>query len=408
MSAPLPAKHDPAPMGLGLVVTLAIQAMVSMALLTLPVMGPEAARALNVSTSLLGIYVALAYLGAMASSVLAGAAVARVGAIRISQIGLLLCAAGLALSAVPWLPAMALGAVLIGLGYGPATPASSHLLARTTPPQHVSLVFSVKQTGVPVGGLLAGAMVPGTALALGWQAALALVALLCMACAAAAQPVRSGFDADRDPKRPLVPGHVTSPIRLVLTHPMLRLLAVCSFFFSIIQLSLTTYLVTYLHQSVGLSLVAAGLALSVAQTAGVVGRIGWGWVSDRFLDARRPLILLALLMVLGCCAIALLQPSLPWPVLGLALLLFGGSAIGWNGVYLSEVARQAPAGMASVATGGTLFITFFGVVLGPALFGAVAGITGTYRLSYALLAVPALTCAALLWRRRRVAPVTAT
>lgn len=395
------ATAKPSAMGQGLFITLSIQAMVSMALLTLPVMAPEAARALGVSTSLLGIYVALAYLGAMASSVLAGSAVARVGAIRISQFGLLLCAAGLGLSAVPWLPALALGALLIGLGYGPATPASSHLLARSTPPQHVSLVFSIKQTGVPVGGLLAGAVVPGAALALGWQAALLVVAALCVVCAAAAQPVRASFDADRDPTRALVPGHITSPIRLVLTHRMLRLLAVCSFFFSIIQLSLTTYLVTYLTQSVDLSLVAAGLALSVAQTAGVVGRIGWGWVADRWLDARRTLILLAALMVAGCASIALLLPGVALPWLGLALLLFGGSAIGWNGVYLSEVARQAPAGMASVATGGTLFITFFGVVVGPAIFGGVAGLTGTYRLSYALLALPALCCAGLLWHQGR-------
>jgi len=385
-------------MALGLAVTLAIQAMVSMALLTLPVMGPEVARALSVPTGLLGVYVALAYLGAMAASVIGGAAVARLGAVRISQLGLLLCAAGLLLSALPWLPAMGLGALLIGLGYGPATPASSHLLARSTPPHRVSLVFSIKQTGVPVGGLLAGALVPGMALALGWQAALLLVAAACVLCALLAQTVRAAFDADRDRSLPLVPAQVTQPVRLVLGHPALRQLALCSFFFSIIQLSLTTYLVTYLHESVGYSLVAAGLALSVAQSAGVAGRIGWGWVADRWLDARRTLILLSGLMVLGCAAVAALSAAMPLPLVLGALLLFGASAIGWNGVYLSEVARQAPPGMASVATGGTLFITFSGVVTGPALFGVLASLSGGYRLAYAMLALPALACALLLWR----------
>ncbi len=390
-------------MALGLAVTLAIQAMVSMALLTLPVMGPEVARALSAPTGLLGVYVALAYLGAMAASVIGGAAVARLGAVRISQLGLLLCAAGLLLSALPWLPAMGLGALLIGLGYGPATPASSHLLARSTPPHRVSLVFSIKQTGVPVGGLLAGAVVPGMALALGWQAALLLVAAACVLCALLAQTVRAAFDADRDRSLPLVPTQVTQPVRLVLGHPALRQLALCSFFFSIIQLSLTTYLVTYLHESVGYSLVAAGLALSVAQGAGVAGRIGWGWVADRWLDARRTLILLAALMVLGCAAVAALSAALPLPLVLGALLLFGASAIGWNGVYLSEVARQAPPGMASVATGGTLFITFSGVVTGPALFGVLASLSGGYRLAYAMLALPALACALLL---RRGSPVS--
>jgi hypothetical protein len=59
---------------------------------------------------------------------------------------------------------MVLGAVLIGWVYGPITPASSHLLARTTLKHQMSLVFFIKQTGVPLGSMLAcvwsGAMWP--------------------------------------------------------------------------------------------------------------------------------------------------------------------------------------------------------------------------------------------------------
>jgi MFS family permease len=73
--------------------------------------------------------------------------------------------------------------------------------------------------------------------------------------------------------------------------------------------------------------------------------------------------------------------------------------VGWNGVYLAEVARQAPSGMAGMATGGTLVITFFGVVLGPPLFGAVSSSFGSYRAGFAALAVPLAVCALALWRR---------
>lgn len=391
---------------LSLGVTLAIQAIVSMALLTVPVMAPEAARALGVPTTYMGAYVALAYLGAMASSLASGAAVVRLGAIRISQIGLLLCALGLALCAVPSVPVVAVGALLVGLGYGPVTPASSHLLARTTSPERLSLVFSVKQTGVPLGGMLAGALVPGLVLLSGWQAALLWVALASGLCAAIAQPLRAGLDADRDPERPLALAHLAQPVRLVLSHPVLAMLALCSFFFSAIQVSLTTYLVTYLHETLGFALVAAGLAMSVSQMAGVGGRIAWGWVADRFLGARRTLILLALLMVAGCLATAGLGRGMPVVLLLGVLCVFGASAIGWNGVYLSEVARQAPAGMASVATGGTLAITFLGVVVGPATFGALSGAFDSYRVGYAALALPALLCGALLWRQGHRAAAT--
>ncbi len=386
---------------LSLGITLAVQAIVSMALLTLPVMAPEAGRALGLPTTYVGVYVALAYAGAMASSLASGAAVVRLGAIRISQIGLVLCALGLALCAVPSVPAVALGALLIGLGYGPVTPASSHLLARTTSPERLSLVFSLKQTGVPLGGMLAGALVPGLVLLAGWQAALLTVAAACLVCAALAQPIRAGLDADRDAQRRLALGHLAQPVRLVLSHPVLAMLAMCSFFFSAIQVSLTTYLVTYLHETLGFALVAAGLAMSVSQMAGVGGRIAWGWVADRFLGARRTLILLALMMTAGCLATSVLDAGMPLALLLGVLAVFGASAIGWNGVYLAEVARQAPTGMASMATGGTLAITFLGVVVGPASFGALSGAFGSYRVGYAALAVPALLCGWLLWRQGR-------
>jgi MFS family permease len=394
---------------LPLAVTLLIQAMVSMALLVLPVMAPVVAQALGVSTTYTGLYIAVVYAGAITASLAAGAAVARFGAIRVSQVGLLLCAAGLALCAVPSTPAIALGAFLIGLGYGPITPASSHLLALTTPAHRMSLVFSVKQTGVPLGGVLAGAVVPSLLLLTGWQGALLAAAVANLLCAALAQPLRQALDADRNPALPLALGNLAQPVRLVLSHPALTMLAGCSFVFSSVQLSLTGYLVVYLHQTLAYSLVAAGLALSLSQAAGVAGRIVWGWVADRGLGARTMLALLGAGMIASTLATALLQPTLPMPLVLGILVAFGASAIGWNGVYLAEVARQAPPGKASIATGGTLAFTFFGVVLGPPVFGGISGLFDSYRAGYAALAIPLLLCTlALLRAQRRAATQPAT
>lgn len=385
-----------------LAITTAIQAMASMALLTLPVMAPEVAKVLGVSTALVGGYVALAYAAAMVGSLVGGTLARRLGAIRVSQLGLVCCGAGLALCALPWVPAIALGALVIGIGYGPITPASSHLLALTTPAHRLSLVFSIKQTGTPAGGMLAGALVPGALLLVSWQAALCLVAAVCLACAALAQPLRAPLDADRQPAQPLAFGALLRPVGMVLGHGTLATLAVCSFLFSAVQVSLTTYLVTYLHDALGMTLVAAGAALSVAQLAGVVGRIVWGDVADRWFGARSTLIGLSACMVIGCLLTAALQPAWSTPLLWTVVGLFGASAIGWNGVYLAEVARSAPAGQTGVATGGSLLFTFMGVVCGAPAFGALSIAAGSYRVGFIGLTVPALIALALLlWRARR-------
>jgi MFS family permease len=389
--------------GVTLAVTLAIQALVSMAVLAVPAMAPAVATWLKVSPTLIGAYIALVYVGAILASLLGGPLVRRYGAIRVSQAGLVSCAIGLALMAVaPWVPATAVAAVLIGAGYGPITPASSHLLAKTTPAHRVSLVFSIKQTGVPLGGVMAGAMVPALLLVGGPVAALLAVAAGNLACAFLAQPLRNALDDDRDAGQALGFTSLAGPLRLITSQPELTRLAAFSFVFSAIQMCLATYLVTHLNASLGYSLIAAGVVLSAAQAGGVVGRVLWGYIADRWLRPQRMLAVLAALMAVCSVGTAVLQTGAPLPLVLVVMVAFGASATGWNGVYLAEVARLAPSGMASAATGGSLAITFLGVVLGPLLFGMLSGLFDSYRAGYLALALPAAVCCASLWWGSRV------
>ena len=389
-----------------LAVTLAIQALVSMAVLTVPAMAPAMAQSLNVSPTLIGLYIAVVYAGAMLASLMSGPWVLRWGAIRVSQLGLLVCAAGLVLlAAAPGAVTALVGAFLIGVGYGPITPASSHLLARTTPPDRVSLVFSIKQTGVPLGGVMAGALVPGLLVLGGTDAALLAVAVGNLVCAVIAQPMREALDADREPGRPLGVASITGPIRLVVSQPQLAQLTSFSFVFSAVQMCLATYLVTYLHSALGYSLVVAGVVLSTAQVGGVVGRVLWGYMADRWLGPRRMLAALSVLMALCCAITAALQVGGPLVWILVLMAAFGASATGWNGVFLAEVARLAPAGQASAATGGALSVTFLGVVLGPVLFGMLSGAFDSYRAGYLALALPTAVCA---WQLLRGARATAS
>jgi len=249
--------------------------------------------------------------------------------------------------------------------------------------------------------VLAGLIVPGLADLIGWQAAFLAVAAVSMLCAVAIQPLCATLDADKDYTQRLSFGSgLAGPLRLVFSHRSLTVLAAVSFMFSIAQLSLSTYLVTFLHHDLLMGLVLAGFVLAVAQAAGVAGRLLWGYVADRYLGSTNMLIVVALLIVL--CAV--ITPFLGRIDSHVAVLIvvavFGSCAVGWNGVYLAEVARQAPPGQTSMATAGTLSMTFMGVVVGPPLFGLIATALGSYGLAFASLVVPSGICLWLLWRYR--------
>lgn len=385
--------------GFPLLVTFAIQALVAFAVYCAPVMAPVAGPALGVPASAVGYYIAASYLGSMLGSAAAGGWVARFGPIRVSQVALALCFAGLSLAAsgaALWI--VVLGGFVVGVGYGPTTPASSSILVRT-PPRYFSLIFSIKQTGVPAGGALAGAVVPGLILALGWQGGAVVIGGTCLVLALAIGAVRARYDRDLDPRAPVSLRSALAPVGLALREPRLRRLCVCGFVYGGVQITLVTYLVTFLVESYRLSLVLAGLVMAVAQVASVTGRVVWGILADRAFRRRTMLGLLGLGM--GVSALAALAAGPAWPtwLLFAYASVFGATAVGWNGVFLAEVARLAPEGRASAATGGALFFTFLGVVVTPPVFNLVLALTGSYATAYAVFAVPALAVGGWLLAR---------
>ncbi len=384
-----------------LAITTAIQIAVALAALALPSIAPVVARDLAVPTSMVGSYLSALYLGASVAALVGGGLVLRAGAIRLSQWGLVLCAVALVLALAASLPLVALAAVLLGLGYGPITPASSHVLARTASPRNMALTLSIKQTGVPAGMALAGIIVPPLAVAFGWRVALAIVAALCAAVALAAQPLRSDLDADRDRRARVSFAQLLAGLRLVATTPRLRTVAAVSFVYSGMQMCTTGFIVAYLADELGVSLVAAGLALTTASVCGVAARIAWGALADRWLTPHLTLALLGALMAAFSGAVALFTSAWPFAAMLVVLAALGATAIGWNGVYLAEVARVAPAGQAGLATGGCLFFTFVGVVVCPALFGWAQRASGSYAASFGAATVVCAAVALWLFAGRR-------
>ena len=383
------ASQNPAtlPVWSVLAVTLTTQSLTTLCALALSAVAPEAAVDLGIEPGLVGVQVSIVYTGAVVSSLVGSGFVHRLGATRTSQIALWLAATGCLLSSLGTLPALALGAFIIGLGYGGTNPAASHLLARVNSGRHMNLIFSIKQCGVPVGGMLAGLLIPPITLAIHWRAGLITCALLAMAVSGALMLVRRNWDSDRQRVARLFLSPLAG-LRLIWQHHILRWLALCSFAFSAVQLSLVSLLVTYLVTEVHLSLVTAGGLLAIAQVSGAAGRIGWGWLADRLRSGSKALILNGVLAAVAAVVTAFVSAGWPWLAIAALVAVFGFCSVGWNGVFIAVIARQAPRQSIGLATGATLSITFAGVIVGPSGFAALHdGLGLSYAHGYILMAV---------------------
>jgi len=375
--------------------TTAAQVAAVMGSSAFPVIAPALAVNLGVEPSLVGYQVSLIYGTAMAGSPFMGNLVPRWGACRAMQVGLITTVLGLLLAMTASFAALLAGSILLGLSLSVMQPASAHLLFRFSPPENRNLIFSIKQTGIPLGWALMGAIAPAVTIALGWRWALGVVVMASLATAAAIQPQRAAWDDDRRAlaadRRGLLAG-----VGLVWRYPALRWLSLMSFCFAFVQLCFATFGVTMLVQEIGYSLVAAGFLLSLVFAAGVTARILWGWVADSAGDSLLVLVVLGLVMVICCIVLTLLSGA--WPAWALILLfvVFGATGVAWNGIFIAEAARLAPPGQVSPAVGGAMVWNFGGVLFGPAVFALTYKLVGSYTGTFWLLVlVGASGCAFL-------------
>ena len=369
-------------------VLLVAQALGTMATSTLPAVVPKVAETYGVSSALIGYQISL-LAGAMLFSLTFGGNLSvRWGACRVTQIGLGCLIAGSLVAVVPHVFFIFASAIGLGLGYGLITPSASHLLARYTPVKNRNLVFSLTQSGVPLGGAGAALLGPAIAVAAGWQWALLVNALAMTALLPLLQRGRAEWDNDRDPR---ARGTVKpfAGVAGIWQRPTLRLLSIAGGCFVIVQVCISTFTVVLFAEEMKHGLIQAGFILLASQVGGILGRVFWGWLADLTQACFAVLAALAAVMMAAALACAIIEPD--WPiVLSCALFfVFGSTASGWNGAFLAEVARLAPDKSISSVTGGSLVYVNIGKMLGPIAFANAYLAGGSYAYVFALLALPA-------------------
>jgi len=381
---------------------LAILTLASMTVFGVAVLAPEAALSFGLDPRFIGPLNSAIYLSAAFAGSLSSHYVLRYGAVRICQVCLIFAALGLLAYASGELLMLPLCALFIGMAYGPYNPASAHVLAAITTEKSRPLVFSVKQLGVPIGGMLAGAALPAISIWLGWQAAVSSVAVLALLVAWLVQPLHRREHVARGTTDQGGSAGMLACLRLVIHHPHLRRYTLIAFSFAGAQVCAGAFIVVYLHEVLAMSLVDAGLVLAAMQLGGITGRLTWGTIAERALRSTTALALLGTITTLGMILTAHIDARWPYLLIMALALILGFSAFGWNGVVLSKIATLAPPGRSADATGGMQFVMFGGVVIFPSLFALLIGVTGGYQIPFYLLAALAICGVLIVLKERHV------
>lgn len=352
-----------------LAIAIAVQTIPTFSNLAATTLAPRILADLGLPGALANGHVFVVYGTATVVSFVAANFVLRAGPIGSSQIALLAMAAGgLGIFVEPALASFVICALLYGAAYVTPIPAGAQILVEHTPAHLRNTLFGIRQIGVPLGGLLAGAIYPAVAEAHGWQAAFGMTAAMCALLAAAIHPARRRFDQTKRPGAPLFRASAQSPVAVLKASPTMRRLGLAAICFAGTEVAAVANMVLYLERHLGWTLVHAGYALAVLSIGGVLGRLFWGVVADRLERRIQLLGALGLGMAASMAALAFLSAEAAIYAHAAAFCV-GFTAGGWTGVGVAEGARLAGAAGAVAGTAALTQAMFVGVVALPFLVG---------------------------------------
>jgi MFS family permease len=379
---------------LALTITLLLQTTVSLLAASVGVLAPAIAERRGWNLALIALYAPLLYVAAFSVSFAVPWLLGRLGGIGLALAATAIGALGLACLLSPWSAMAVLAALLLGVGYGAMTPATSHILGPRTTARNAGTIMSIKQVGVPMGAMLAGLILPYLVSRCGWERPTEGIVIGSAMVAAGLLSTMSwlnGFQAKSlDSFRPL------DPIRRLLSIPGMAGVLVAALIYTGMQLCLRSLVTAYIVKDVGLGLGLAGLTLSISQAAGMFGQVIWAWLSDRVMTPR--LVLATVGAVMCISALATAGFSVQWPISSIMLVaaVLGFSAAGFIPVILGEVARHAPPGRVGALTSGANIFVIAGAFLGPLAFGAIGSVLSDRAAFVALATAAAMTAVGLL------------
>ena len=274
---------------------------------------------------------------------------------------------------------------LAGLGYSFLNPASSIGVMSWFHRDERATAMGAKQTGVPTGGVVAAILAPSLVLVIGWRGALAALGVInfifgFIFSALWREPSeRTAASAETE-----VAAESQGPLQVWKLVPISCGTAI----YLVGQMSLITYIPLYLKDAMGFSAYWASQTLALTQGGAMIGRVGWGVVSDRIFGGRRKivLILIGALSAILITALSFMTRQSPLALVLLILFLAGLCLVGYQGVsyaLIGEVAGKAKTGR---ALGMMIMINSACATLGTPVFGYIVDRTGSYAFAWQILA----------------------
>jgi sugar phosphate permease len=350
------------------------QTAYSAVFLGIPVLAPALQQEYDLSLTEIGLAIAAANAGSVFTLLAWGLLADRVGERAVLAVGLAGCCLGLLVAAfAPSFAVLVIALTLGGASGASVNAASGRAVMSWFGRDERGFALGIRQTALPIGGLLAALLLPPIEASGGVRAGLVALAAGCLAAAlAGASGLREAPHAEGDLT------DIGHPVR----DPRMWKLSIGSALVLAAQISILSFLILFLHSERGLSTAAAAGVFALIQALGAAARIVSGRWSDRIRARIAPLRRLALGLTVTLAAALL---SAPLPILIPVFVAAGALSLSWNGLSFTAAAELAGRARAGAALGFQQTALAITSAAAPPAFAAVVE-AGSWSLAYGLAA----------------------
>ncbi|WP_131934551.1 MFS transporter [Bacillus thuringiensis] len=281
--------------------------------------------------------------------------------------------------------------LFVGMFYSVSQPGGSKVILRWFPKENRGLAMGIRQAGIPIGGALAGVLIPfliiqyNVAYAINSMACICIIGGLlffmfyketCVQEVAREEHIKMSFWTELKVvicKKELYPIYITGICMISL------------------QMVLVGHFMKFLVKEQSVTTIVAGTVFSVMFFSGMIGRVVLAASSDVFYKGNRhtPLFIavcasigLILLLVMGIHTVT-------GGVLYSVSALLGFFSIGWFSLFIVEVAELASEESVGITVSLALTFNQVAIIVAPVLFGYIIDEKGY---TYAWLCIVVLLC----------------
>lgn len=386
-----------------------IQVLMALAGRSLAPLGPLFEEDLSLSKTQIGMLPAALFLGQALISIPAGFLVDRIGTKNMLILLTLCLGISFASISISSFYPLILSLIMVGgFGYGAMHPASNRGVIYWFPIRKRGTAMGIKQMGITVGAATAALVLLPMATQWGWRPVLLVTSVLLIVIGFFVFRLYEDPDTVKSKPSTNSSHNMMSSIQSLLKNKPYLMVSVSAMALNGTQMILNTYIVLFTYEVHAVPLVAAGVLLVISEIGGSVGRIVWGVISDTLFRGNRIIVLIIISIISSVSALTLflLPVATSFWVFVPVVLFFGFCISGFNGIWMNAVTEFVPENQTGSASGFSIMLGSWGVIIGPPLFGLMVDMqsyhTGWLFLFIGLLFVTGLLILVMLWGNKNL------